>query len=494
VSTYPRTIVTQEVGVPTSIAPTRVLELKFVTPALAGERFPILLRADGTPCRVALHWVLSRRRRAQASDTLKDAARWIGYLYDAAAHKLSGAPGSIGVDVDTRILRGEGFSTSELDRMLSWVAKRRQDHVAGQILPTSRGARGATMMSQETMNKVVAAWRDFLWWAAEPSNYRPVERLEHTPQVLVERAAVRSGLEAWAEDHLVGLRRRGRRFGLTQGELQAILDVVAPDEDFRFPDTWGVSVRFRNYLMLELARWAGLRRSELLKLQISDIGPASSTDNDPDYAITVSQVRRAFGEPGLDEIRVLRRQDDPYDPRRPEPKVKTAERIIVVPAWLAAMLHHYISEPPPIGRRGRNVHTSYLFVTAAGQPLSTAGADEIPVAVRGPAAGRHQQLYPGITQTLLPADDDGSSERMERVSRAARGGLTWHRFRHTRAKELLVEYAKEGELGLEQFVRYFGWSGMRSAQDYIDDLLADMANETIRATLHNLLRQLPNER
>jgi integrase len=236
-----------------------------------------------------------------------------------------------------------------------------------------------------------------------------------------------------------------------------------------YPPTYSVRTRVRNDLMLQCARWGGLRRGELLKLQCCDIGPAGD-----DYALSsgaLATERQPYGEPGVDEIRILRRPDDPEDSRNPPPKVKSRERIIAFPTWLIVALHAYADGIPPIGRRARHVKTPYLFVDLqSGLPLSLAAADDAIKAIRIPAATRFAEIYPEATHTLKT--------------------LSWHRFRHTRAKELLLEFRDEGAIGIEKFCDYFGWKNLKSAEPYINDLLAEIANQEVRESLRGLKRSL----
>lgn len=96
----------------------------------------------------------------------------------------------------------------------------------------------------------------------------------------------------------------------------------------------------------------GVRRGELLNVKISDI-----------------DFRK-------NEVMIARRADDPVDPRRAQPKVKTRDRILPLSSELATESHKYIIQD----RRkifGATMH-EYLFVADhTGYPLSIATLNKV---------------------------------------------------------------------------------------------------------------------
>jgi integrase len=159
--------------------------------------------------------------------------------------------------------------------------------------------------------------------------------------------------------------------------------------------------RLRNWLMYQLARELGLRRSEVLALYYVDAGAVLS---------------------------IRRRPNDRNDERRRPAYVKRGERDLPTSQLVQAGLRAYFTTPPPTGRRG--VRTPFLFVAnASGAPLSLSSMHDV-VKVVARAAG-------------VP-------------------DLSWHTFRHTWAEEvasdLLADHRGDEERVLSVLRALGGWS------------------------------------
>jgi|TARA_Y100001938_G_C7857643_1_gene313967 integrase len=106
----------------------------------------------------------------------------------------------------------------------------------------------------------------------------------------------------------------------------------------------------------------GLRGGELLNIKIEDI----------DFS--------------KHQVRVVRRADEPDDPRIKEPNVKTLERTIPVAESLSKELHDYITKDR---RKVQNARRNrFLFVThksgpTVGRPISKSGYHKILLVVKG---------------------------------------------------------------------------------------------------------------
>lgn len=108
----------------------------------------------------------------------------------------------------------------------------------------------------------------------------------------------------------------------------------------------------RNELLFIWLLQLGVRRGELLSLKISDINFQEET------------------------FLILRRADDPDDPRRDQPNVKTRGRKLAMPKKIADLTHHHI-----INDRAKLPHSKrheFLFVAdKTGKPLSTIAVNKI---------------------------------------------------------------------------------------------------------------------
>jgi len=154
-------------------------------------------------------------------------------------------------------------------------------------------------------------------------------------------------------EHLPSKSRRGTgvaRKGFTKKVRQRILEVIDPAS----PDNpWsGNHCRQRNHLIVRWLLHLGIRRGELLGIQISDI-----------------DVRR-------NQVTIARRADDVDDPRRDEPNTKTYDRLLPLSDEMAAMARHYILKIRS-RLKGARRHKYLLVANGSGAPLSKAAFSKV---------------------------------------------------------------------------------------------------------------------
>lgn len=138
----------------------------------------------------------------------------------------------------------------------------------------------------------------------------------------------------------------------------------SPDNPYKNP-----GVRKRNAMMFEILYLTGMRSGEVLALEIGDV----------DYQ--------------LGTIRVVRRHDNPYDPRKRQPVAKTLPRDIPISLAFAQRLRDYVmnvrSKIPGANKR------PILFVTHKrgkyqGNPISDSSFRN---RILGPAAATNHELF-----------------------------------------------------------------------------------------------------
>jgi integrase len=136
---------------------------------------------------------------------------------------------------------------------------------------------------------------------------------------------------------------------LSQELLERFMDVANPDHALNpFKSS---TIRKRNHLMFALLRELGIRRGEMLSLQISMM---DLTGDKP-------------------SIWVKRHHDDIYDTRKNQPVAKTRERLLPLKPYLAELLNDYIINDRALIPEARK--HPYLFVVhrnskTRGQPIS----------------------------------------------------------------------------------------------------------------------------
>jgi hypothetical protein len=436
-------------------------------------------QGTGTPPVLALRWFLSVRRRGFSADYLAAQLRSVGRLYE-------GAETVLGIALDEFVLAERHFAPDDLTKLVKWIERGCRNEVASGITRGPTGARITPSLPARSFNRITRSWYRFLLWTLVPTHYRPARAHESTPAVIDVRRKQSEVLnqffnegdgKPWPEP------RSGRVNPLTDLELEAIQAVTAPDQFGRFPESgFAEHTRLRNWLMIQTCRWAGYRLGEMLKTCVTDVPPPPSGEEGTTslvrdfYSVRAlpAWFRTAQREDPASAYSVLnleRRPDDPSDTRLGrKPKVKTAERRPVVPDEYLRKVREYIVTPVPGGRRARKASTPYLFVVlgvgGVCRPISVRNSMRVLKRIGREAAAWMATNHPGVDHTL--------------------NSLHWHRFRHTRAMELLPEFLEDENVGLDQFCQFFGWASIVSAEPYVKQLLQRRANAKVRRALKRI--------
>lgn len=297
----------------------------------SGERFALVVDAMGVPVPFPNQWALLIRRPRVQHNTLTADMRTIAHLYEWASRR--------GVDLDQRLRSGRGLDTVELNALyqnLRYTRPFGRDAAADELVDATK----AQPVCGDTHAARVACVRDYVVWAMQ----RTVHALEpDDPRVTEIRARI--GVVQTAALEFQGSTSDGRapRIGLTSEQLRRLLQIIDPafaDNPFRRP------VRFRNMVLLLILLAFGFRRGESLKIYVSDVQTKGRT-------------------PWLS---IVRRPDDPNDPRIEEPAVKTLGRSLHLTRSMAQILDTYICHHRP-QFPGSDV-SPFLFFSSAGKPLS----------------------------------------------------------------------------------------------------------------------------
>jgi integrase len=293
----------------------------------------------------------------------------------------------------------------------------------------------------------LAVIENFLTWASDPINTGVNPNYPQRAISIDHLNSTKSSVRTTLNAHRVGTVPSRRHEPLNADELKSIHQAIDPLRasktdplaDSLFPSTtWEIETCLRNWLMVCIAEYCGLRIGEILKLTIEDI--ASLT---PGGALVVH---------------VRRRPDDPRDTRTHPPAVKTLERVLAVPLQLRWGFKCYLTSKSRLARSAGK--TPYLFVTEAGDPLSYSSAHRALEVL-----GKHV----GLTS------------------------LTWHTLRHTWAELLAKElFAVNGieEHAIEKLRYLGGWSDRSQVPfQYIRNAIRDSANQFLRKRNEQMYQQ-----
>jgi hypothetical protein len=415
----------------------------------SGERFPVLIGADGIPPSLALRYAFRQRTRG-SSARLATLLRDIATLYEWARQIAQ-------VDLDEQLRNSRGLSPESLWHAAEWADLGMPRELAGVIRPR----RGTDVQPYQPSSpgmyvRRMQAWHGFLRWSLYERNWSTSFSLQVDLEAAERRAAILREIDLVLKD-LPSVPPPQERRGMDERELAAIEYGIGPDANGAWPAKgFAPTTRLRNYILYLLARHAGLRRSEMLVLNASDV---------PRYVRDQANGRRLYTSTSL---RVPRRPDDELDKRTREASTKRWERSVPLAEEVLDFLWEYIESPLPHGRKGAG--TPRLIVSETGLPLSIDRTDDIMGQIRVYASRAYRELFPKAFETpeWLREEDVVTPHSLDQ--------MTWHRLRYTAAEEMLPHFVNV-QGGLQQFLSIFGWADLRSARPYLRRLWREMAEQ-----------------
>lgn len=356
-----------------------------------GERLPVLVAlATGEPLFEATVYALCELRATnKASNTIDQVLRSIMLLQLFLD--------SSNIDIEARLRRGDVFSLSEIDELVRQCRRPVADQLKADSAPRScrparAGAAEVVRLVQRQVAPVEVAGhtaanrvrviRDYLDWLVRYRMARYQVGAVDGASLWDEWKRCRVALDARMPRHK-GRNTIGQREGLPREVTANLLSVTAPDSP---NNPWlGEATRVRNFLLVRWLHDLGLRRGELLNVKISDINFQS------------------------EEVTVARRADDPGDPRRGQPKVKTRDRTIPLSSNLCGLTHDYVTRT----RRsieGARRHPFLFVAMGTGAPLSLSSVNDVFAELREAFPGEFDALTPHV---LRHTWNDRFSETMD---------------------------------------------------------------------------------
>lgn len=294
-----------------------------------GERLPALLDgATGQPLFDPLVYVTTRLR-GRAANTI--------HQHVVALARLLAFCGERRIELSERIRSGRLLALHELDGLFGAIGT-----------PKGRGGPKSPQrgLSRVTSANRLRAIRAYLSWLTT----RRLHQLAHEGADYGRYQIARDRFIAEFDARLPSVRVSvSPKSGLTPRERERLLDAVDPSSR---TNPWRrSSARSRNGLIVRLLYELGVRRGELLALRLEDFNARES------------------------RLGIVRRPDNPKDPRRKQPVVKTEERVLQLSSGLAEDLLQYVLRDRAPLVKGRH---GFVFVaTRNGVPLSASGLDKV---------------------------------------------------------------------------------------------------------------------
>lgn len=388
-----------------------------------GERHSVLQVPYGLPVHEVTLYLDKYRRKGRAANTIHFVCATLALLY----RELDAAR----VNLLDRLASGRFLTITELDRVAAAAQYRVDDldedertgrksnvvNIARIALRRSKNKperRSVDIQTQASRIRYIADYLAFISAYVGDSLPRDSRR-DLGVDTTRALAAFRT--------HIPEVPKRaklGARVGLNAEEQARVVAAVHPDS----PDNpWKRGfVRRRNWLIVVLLLATGMRRGELLGMQIGDMHP-----NQP-------------------KLRIVRRADAAEDTRTAQPNTKTSDREIELLPSIMRRLHAYLKE-----RRGIKAARAIpqVFVSDEGDALSMQSVDKLFRQLREVCPGLPVKLTSHVMRHTWnerfseEADAMGLSEVTEQRARNTQQG--WADNSETSATYTRRHAAKKGQ-------------------------------------------------
>jgi len=321
----------------------------------SGERLPALVDNAGQPLFEPMVYVLTElRARNRASNSIRNTLQSIIVFLLFLDNQ--------NINISQRLLSGNTLSISEIDMLVRFsrlpIKHLEDEFKQPELKRTNLGSlerhrgviRGA--WKKEVSPDVAATRlryvRDYLTWLTLAEMSKPGISLDRRKILESINRSVRNLIDSRLPI-AVKSSSRGIREGLEPSVSKRILEIVNPEF---FDNPWkNGHVRQRNALVISWLHYLGLRRGELLKVRIPNIDFRKGT------------------------VVILRDPDDPNDPRKQQPQVKTRARELELSPTLLEMTQSYILDHR--SKLPDSKKHNFLFVANRGDPLSIPSLDKI---------------------------------------------------------------------------------------------------------------------
>ena len=353
-----------------------------------GERYSVLMAPNGVPVHEATLYLNRYRKSGRAANTIHFVCSTLALTYRELARA--------GIDLLPLLRTGHFLSAGDINRLAD-IAQYRVADLSYEAPETSRAkvidikrvrarrkmasvkVQAVNPSTQASRLRYISDYLDFLvayFKATLPEPQR--HTLEHESTSVLK--ALRAQIPRTSRSNKLDARE-----GLSREDQDRLLAVISPDSP---QNPWQRGfVRQRNWLMIMLLLATGMRRGELLGLQIGDLNPR------------------------LPKFRIVRRADAREDPRRIQPNTKTGDRELELRPSIMREVWDYINHHRQKIKVARKY--SQLFVADDGKPLSLRSVDKMFAQIREACPGLPIKLS---SHVLRHTWNDRFSEQAEQMN------------------------------------------------------------------------------
>lgn len=329
----------------------------FDTVLKSGERYSVLIDEYGLPDWWSSLWVMEKLRpKGEAANTISTKLRAVLILYRALPRAQ---------DLTLGLARGEWLSVTEIDHLIEQMDSPAElikpfDKKECDVKPTVKQRSRVVSLEnfrsklrpqkQQTVSSRTKALRlqfirEYLWWRIN------AQILRSRGQNKISLTILRDEIDTYIESKTTNIRDAssiGEPKGLAEIQQAKLLEVIQPNSPLN-PWKDDPFIRIRNQLLVELFLACGPRRGGILGIKVSDIDPHTG------------------------RISVLRRPDDPEDPRKVETGNKRGDYKLPLGDRLLRLLKEYqVLRHKKV--KGRH---QYLIVSKKGNPLEQSSVNYI---------------------------------------------------------------------------------------------------------------------
>ncbi len=339
----------------------------------SGERFVNLVNEAGIPLFLPTIWLLtSYRGRGLAFNTIYQAVQSLEVLYTYLSRQ--------DIELAERLTQGIILTNVELDDLLSYLKRPIVDIRHEQKLSVRLGKKSlkggesvrmgspkeSVEISSNTALIRITYVRDFLQYCCMHQIYRSQGNQTQVDNLNSSKELIDKYLKERAPKLQASI---AERLGLSKEAQTKINELIKVGGE---SNPWVNSrVQLRNLLIIRFLIETGMRRGEMLNIMVPDINFQSHT------------------------VKVVRRPDNPNDPRLDQPVVKTLSREIPISDKLCLLIREYIST-----NRNKDLYAKkhgFLFTAAGtGSPLAINSLSKVFKVIKAGLQDVDEQISPHI--------------------------------------------------------------------------------------------------